>query len=246
MLLVDEPQSVCAGGRSYCPFMQHSPAVGPDPAMLGAKCWRMLRSRVRAASRLCPLASPWSRFSLPCCNVPGELPPRRRKAPASLCSVTALDRRQPFNALLPAPRPRRKAASWAAGRKRIPSGWPIGERAWSEADVGDNYLFAHGAPARRIRRGDRSPSTDENRQRYRTSLVPAVTEPAIAITNRLHLARMGVLARGLGSPHRLCAAEDSPWFCRPMLGEAFLINWYLAGRKCARWIRTTPMPTRIS
>jgi hypothetical protein len=68
----------------------------------------------------------------------------------------------------------------------------------------------------------------------------------VLVTSRFHLARASMMARGLGIQHSLCAAEDQPWVCWPMLQEAFLIHWYVTGRTVARLIGSTRMLARIS
>lgn len=119
-------------------------------------------------------------------------------------------------------------------------------RTYSEADVGARWLIARGICPRRIQREDRSQHTLENLQRYRGGLPIAEAEPAALVTSRFHLARAGIMARGLGIPHCLCAAEDHPRLCWSMLQEAFLIHWYMTGRTFARLTGNTRMLARIS
>lgn len=116
----------------------------------------------------------------------------------------------------------------------------------SEADVGASYLIARGICPGRIRNEDRSRHTLENLQRYRASLAPSEAGNAVLVTSRFHLARASTMARGLGIRHSLCAAEDRPGVCWPMLQEAFLIHWYVTGRTVARLIGNTRMLARIS
>lgn len=116
----------------------------------------------------------------------------------------------------------------------------------SEADVGASYLITRGVCPRRVRNEDRSRHTLENLQRYRASLAPLEAGHVVLVTSRFHLARASMLARGLGVRHSLCAAEDRPGVCWPMLHEAFLIHWYVTGRTVARLIGSTRMLARIS
>jgi uncharacterized SAM-binding protein YcdF (DUF218 family) len=116
----------------------------------------------------------------------------------------------------------------------------------SEADAGANYLIARGVCPRRIRSEDRSRHTLENLQQYRATLSPVTTGTIVLVTSRFHLARAGMMARGLGIRHCLCAAEDRPRTCWSMLHEAFLIHWYVTGRTVARWTGNRRMLARIS
>jgi uncharacterized SAM-binding protein YcdF (DUF218 family) len=116
----------------------------------------------------------------------------------------------------------------------------------SEAEVGADYLIARGVCPRRIRNEDRSRHTLENLQRYRAAFATSDEERAVLVTSRFHLARAGMMARGLGVRHCLCAAEDRPGFCWPMLQEAFLVHWYVTGRTVARWTGNRRMLARIT
>jgi uncharacterized SAM-binding protein YcdF (DUF218 family) len=116
----------------------------------------------------------------------------------------------------------------------------------SEAEVGANYLVTCGICSSRIRREDRSRHTLENLQRYRYAVGATEAESTALVTSRFHLARAGMVARGLDVPHCLCAAESRPRICWPMLQEAFLIHWYVTGRTFARWTGNTRMLARIS
>jgi uncharacterized SAM-binding protein YcdF (DUF218 family) len=116
----------------------------------------------------------------------------------------------------------------------------------SEAEAGANYLMARGICPRRIRSEDRSRHTLENLQFYRATLPPATAGAIVLVTCRFHLARAGMMARGLRVRHCLCAAEDRPGLCWPMLLEAFLIHWYVTGRTVARWTGNRRMLARIS
>jgi uncharacterized SAM-binding protein YcdF (DUF218 family) len=116
----------------------------------------------------------------------------------------------------------------------------------SEADVGASYLVARGICPSRIRNEDRSRHTLENLQHYRSVVAALAKEQAVLVTSRFHLARAGIMARGLNIRHHLCAAEDRPKLCWPMLQEAFLIHWYVTGRTFARCTGNRRMLARIS
>jgi uncharacterized SAM-binding protein YcdF (DUF218 family) len=120
----------------------------------------------------------------------------------------------------------------------------------SEAEAGMRYLLRSGVPAGQIRLEDRSRHTLENLRHYREQFGERPAEPPVLVTNRFHLARSSLMARGLGLAHTRCAAEDSGWaLLRQVLGivrEAVLVHWYLVGRTYARWAGNERMTARIS
>lgn len=117
----------------------------------------------------------------------------------------------------------------------------------SEAAAGRDYLLAHGIEAGQLLLEERSRHTLENLQHARELLRQQPTTQATApilLSSRYHLARIHVLARGMGIHHQLCAAEDTlPLNARKagrLLGEAFYILWYWVGRGWAHlWARIT-------
>ena len=117
----------------------------------------------------------------------------------------------------------------------------------SEAAAGRAFLMAAGVPGERIALEEGSRHTLENLRAYRAALSPA---PALLVTNRFHLARSALMARGLGVAHLPCAAEErfslAPLEVLRMAKEAFLVHWYLAGRAYARWTGNHRMAARIS
>ena len=119
----------------------------------------------------------------------------------------------------------------------------------SEASAGREWLVARGVPAETIRCEEASRNSLENLRALRDLLEPEADIPAI-VSNRYHLARLGVLARGLGLPIRLIAAEErftpSPAFLARALGEAFFLHWYWTGRTLARALGHRGMLARIS
>jgi len=117
----------------------------------------------------------------------------------------------------------------------------------SEAEAGRDWLLGAGVPPRRIALEEGSRHTLENLRAYREAFPPA---PALLVTNRFHLARSALMARGLGITHLPCAAEAefraSPLEVLRLAKEAFLVHWYLAGRSYARWTGNRRMTARIS
>jgi uncharacterized SAM-binding protein YcdF (DUF218 family) len=116
----------------------------------------------------------------------------------------------------------------------------------SEAEVGASYLVARGVCSSCVRNEDRSRHTLENLQQYRAAPATSAKGQVVLVTSRFHLARAGMMARGLNIRHRLCAAEDRPRLCWPMLQEAFLVHWYVTGRTFARCTGNRRMLARIS
>lgn len=119
----------------------------------------------------------------------------------------------------------------------------------SEAEAGRRHLLAAGLDAARIGVEARSRHTLENLHNYRAAFGTGAA-PDLLVTSRFHLARAGLMARGLGLPHALCAAEErfsaAPRALPRLLREAFLLHWYLVGRACARLAGRRGMLARIS
>src|SRR5689334_15229156 len=117
----------------------------------------------------------------------------------------------------------------------------------SEAEAGRDFLRAAAVPAERLALEEGSRHTLENLRAYRAAFPPA---PALLVTNRFHLARSALMARGLGIAHIPCAAEThfsaAPLEVLRLAKEAFLVHWYLAGRSYARWTGNERMTARIS
>ena len=70
------------------------------------------------------------------------------------------------------------------------------------------------------------------------------------MTSRFHVARASLMARHLGLPHLLCAAEDrlrpTPSAALRLLREALFLHWYVVGRGFARLTGNRAMLARIS
>ncbi len=127
-------------------------------------------------------------------------------------------------------------------------GGVTGRAAVSEAAKGRDYLRARGVADDAMQLEERSRHTLENLRHARVLLGDAT--PVIIVSNRYHLARLGVMAAGLGLDHRLCAAETdwrwSPALVGHLLREAFYIHWYLTGSRWARLTRDRASQVRIS
>ncbi len=109
----------------------------------------------------------------------------------------------------------------------------------TEAQAGRDYLLNKGVPPASVILEDRSRHTLENLRETRdilekmTSTGSDSTYPVALVSNRYHLARCGMIARGLGIRHVLCPAEDSlPSDVSTVLNlvvEAFFVHWYKVG-----------------
>ncbi|WP_172600402.1 YdcF family protein [Sulfurivermis fontis] len=118
----------------------------------------------------------------------------------------------------------------------------------SEAARGAGFLEAHCVPSTALRLEERSRHTLENLRHAREFL--GAEMPVTIVSNRYHLARIAVMADGLGMPYRLCAAEPHWQWSWPMAGrlllEALYVHWYLTGRHWARLVRDRASEARIS
>lgn len=119
----------------------------------------------------------------------------------------------------------------------------------SEAMAGRGWLISNGLSADRILCEEASRNTLENLRAARNHFAAGGTVPVI-VSNRYHLARIGILARGLGMRPILCAAEDrmtwTPLGAVRLLQEAFFIHWYYTGKTLARLLRQQQMLSRVS
>ncbi|WP_421880611.1 YdcF family protein [Pacificispira sp.] len=119
----------------------------------------------------------------------------------------------------------------------------------SEAAAGRQWLIANGVAAEQVQCEETSRNTLENLRAARRRFVRTGSDPVI-VSNRYHLARLGLLARGLGMDPLLCAAEErltmTPGMVRRLLLEAFFIHWYVVGKTLARLLRHESMLSRVS
>lgn len=121
----------------------------------------------------------------------------------------------------------------------------------TEATIGTAWLRARGVAGEHLHEEGQSRNTLENLRAVRERLRADATQPPpLLITNRYHLARVGMMAEGLGLRHVLCAAEDTltptPACAGKMVLEAFFLHWYVVGRTVARVTRHRGMLGRIT
>ncbi len=103
----------------------------------------------------------------------------------------------------------------------------------SEAEAGRQVLLKAGIAAERITLEDKSQHTLDNLKCARKLLSDQQLLP-VFISNRFHLPRVHVLAKGFHIKHYLCAAEDKlptnmKTFLRLVL-ESLYIHWYYVGK----------------
>jgi uncharacterized SAM-binding protein YcdF (DUF218 family) len=120
----------------------------------------------------------------------------------------------------------------------------------TEAARGRQYLITRGMSPERVLVEDASRHTLENLRNARSLLMVKDLECCTLISNRYHLARCQVIARGLGMDPELCAAEDSflPTLAMVprLLLEAYYIHWYRTGALWSRLIHSKKSLARIS
>jgi hypothetical protein len=122
----------------------------------------------------------------------------------------------------------------------------------SEAAAGAHFLrtLPNGG-ALRIELESASRDTLTNLRNVRTLLQRHPDRPAaILISNRYHLARIGLIANSLGIEHRLWPAEDrfgadaASW--PGLLRESFFYLWFLVGKGWATLTGNTRMLARVT
>jgi uncharacterized SAM-binding protein YcdF (DUF218 family) len=131
----------------------------------------------------------------------------------------------------------------AAGLAGLPNPRPIlilggltGRARISEAAAGERYLRSlPGGSALLIRGEATSHDTLTNLRNVREMLGWQSTGATVTVvSNRYHLARIGLIAESLGIRHRLCPAEPAfapdraMW--RQLLKEAFFYLWFRVGK----------------
>ena len=135
------------------------------------------------------------------------------------------------------------ARRWPAARVLVLGG-ATSPGAPTEAEVGSTWLVAQGLDPARIGRETRSRHTLENLRNHRDATADAGAEALV--TSRLHLHRALLMARNLGLAPMPVAAEASLQPDLPrLLGEGFMVHWYLTGRALARLLRRRAWLARI-
>ena len=132
------------------------------------------------------------------------------------------------------------------------AGGLTGTASVSEAEVGRERLLNQGIQPEKILVEDRSQHTLENLFNLRETLRGNTWSTLILVSDPLHLARAGALARGLGldfhcSPATACPPlRGSPgWWARAVY-EAFLLHWYHTGVAYSRLIRSERQLSRLT
>lgn len=120
----------------------------------------------------------------------------------------------------------------------------------TEAQAGKNYLLQKGIQEDQILTEHQSRHTLENLKSAQKLIIKLNTKKIALITNRFHLYRALLLARGFNLYATPCAAENllsykSSTIFR-ILTEAFYNHWYYIGRKFAFLVKNKHMMNRLS
>ena len=132
------------------------------------------------------------------------------------------------------------------------AGGLTGKASISEAEVGRERLLKQGIQPEKILVEDRSQHTLENLFNLRETLRAEDWSTLILVSDPLHLARAGALARGLGLDPRCSPATACPplrgsagWWSRAFY-EAFLLHWYHTGVAYSRVINSKAQLERLT
>lgn len=132
------------------------------------------------------------------------------------------------------------------------TGGVTGRSTCSEAEAGRAWLLARGVPAEAVLTEDASQHTLENLFLVRERMQERGWRNALLVSDPLHLARAGALARGLRMDVRCQPATDCPprrntprWWAR-VLSEAFFLHWYATGLWYSRLIRSDKQLARVT
>lgn len=118
----------------------------------------------------------------------------------------------------------------------------------SESKAGKRYLEDNNIHASNIHIEEKSRDTLENMKQLKTDTI--ISENHIGlVTNRYHLARASLMAKGFGFDIERCAAEDSftPNLTTIFIyfAEAFYLHWYLSGLIYAKLTRNQRMLSQL-
>lgn len=120
----------------------------------------------------------------------------------------------------------------------------------SEAAAGLQWLRAHGLPAAVEATLEQASTDSLENLRHARSLLGTPLPRVILVSSRYHLARCLALARSLGFPARVCAAEPRlRWsfrVARRIALEAGYLMWLQTGTAWARVIRNRRMLARVT
>jgi uncharacterized SAM-binding protein YcdF (DUF218 family) len=143
---------------------------------------------------------------------------------------------------------------WRSGLapRIIVAGGLTGDATRTEAEAGRAWLEAQGVRPGSILTEDRSQHTLENLFNLRKTMRQEGWSSLLLVSDSLHLARAGALARGLGlqarcSPAGACppASGTAGWWLRAF-HEAFLLHWYYTGMLYSRVIRSERQLARVT
>lgn len=132
------------------------------------------------------------------------------------------------------------------------AGGLTGRATRSEAAAGREYLLDAGLAAELVLLEDHSRNTLENLFNVRERARLEGWQRLIVVSDPLHLARIGALARGLRLQVALCGARAAPprrgsfgWWQRA-LREAFLVHWYYVGMAYSRLLGSRRLLERVT
>lgn len=132
------------------------------------------------------------------------------------------------------------------------AGGLTGKASISEAEIGRERLLGQGISPEKILVEDRSQHTLENFFNLRETLRVENWTSLILVSDPLHLARAGALAKGLGLDPRCSPAIACPprrgsrgWWTRAFY-EAFLLHWYHTGVAYSRLIKSEKQLSRLT
>ncbi|MFC1748979.1 YdcF family protein [Pseudomonadota bacterium] len=119
----------------------------------------------------------------------------------------------------------------------------------SESSVGQRYLQQLGVPPACVVLEDKSNNTLENFRFAKALINSEEMGEAVVVSSRYHLARCGVMAKSLGIPYELCAAEayfsPGPRNLLNIALEAYRLHWYFCGRYWAMITRNKKMLAKL-
>lgn len=129
-------------------------------------------------------------------------------------------------------------------------GGVTGDASRSEAEAGRALLEGRGVESGRIFTEDLSRHTLENLRNARELARERGWETLLLVSSRYHLARVGLMARGLSLSYRLCGAEErfaiTPAAVACAIREAFYLQWYWCGKSWSMLTRNRKSLERIS
>jgi uncharacterized SAM-binding protein YcdF (DUF218 family) len=145
-------------------------------------------------------------------------------------------------------------ALWHAGLapRIIVAGGLTGSASRSEAEAGVSWLLARGLEGGRLHAEGKSQHTLENLFYVRELMNAEGWRELILVSDPLHLARAGAMARGLNLHVRCSPAAQAPpargtggWVGRACF-EAFYLHWYHLGVAYSRLIGSRKQLERVS